>query len=254
MLLPIYFWTQIVSRHHSAEYHNMLLSSTLAEPGNMWNLEIHGQWLQCCLCCLCFLRWRQYLIFNIVALVSTYLQLTQILSDKWGETSSTRTSSCLNTLITEIFGLICCFVNFYWAVYANAWSVTLVSFIFNCYISSFWNYLYCFTVSVVGEREKSRSYFTEVLGLSSHGSGLLSTSDVSFLSLFAGKYRILCWNSELALIYGWTEVQMCHRLWKIPIWSVFKVGAGFSLCSSASITPFPPSVMVRLPCLSYFHL
>lgn len=42
---------------------------------------------------------------------------------------------------------------------------------------------------------------------------------------------------------------------KIPIRrSVFKVGAGFSLCSSAFITPFPPSVMVRLPCLSYFHL
>lgn len=57
--------------------------------------------------------------------------------------------------------------------------------------------------------------FTEVLGMSLHRRWLLSTSDMRvFFSLFAGDHRILCWNSELALIHGWTEVQMCHGQWK----------------------------------------
>lgn len=103
-------------------------------------------------------------------------------------------NSYLNALITKTFGLICCFVNFNWAVYANAWSVKLISFIFNCCISFFCNSLFCFTVGVKGEWEKWRSYLTEVLGMSSHRSGLLSMSDVRFFSLFAGSCRILALN------------------------------------------------------------
>lgn len=152
-------------------------------------------------------------MLSVFSQFKTIPKSSVLFSDRWGEKSSMRTSFYLNALITKIFGLILCFVNFSWVVFANAWSVKLISFIFNCCISSFWNYLFCFTVGVKGEWEKWRSCFTEVWGVSSRGSGL-STSDVRFMSLFEGSCRILGWNSELALIYGWAEVQMCHRQWK----------------------------------------
>lgn len=203
------------------------------------------------LCCLCFLRWRQYL--NLKYCCFSVNVFTTFTSGKWGETWSTRAMSCLNALITKIFGLICCFVNFSWAVYANAWSVKLISFIFNCCISSFWNYLFCFTVGVLRESGRNGGAILQKFWGGAH-TGVCCHLPLMW-SLFAGCCRILCWNSELGSIYGWTEEQMWHRQWKTPIRrSVLKVGAVFSLWSSAFITPFPPPVMVRLPYLSYFHL